>query len=256
MNNINNALNSIKEKYGKLSGEQLKMFALIFMILDHVGYRMMVSGNFDKSISLVRFGDVLRMFGRLAFPIFAFMISEGFRYTSDKRKYAMRLFVAAIFSEIPFDLLKNAGLKGYNGKYAWFDLSGQNVMLTFFLAVIMLILLDNYMMNKNTYYAYNEYVYVIVFCIIAYLVKCDYVFFGIIMIWLFYKFIDDFLIIAILISLIYIIQGEFFGILSIIPIFLYNGRRTNKLMDSKKANIHKYFFYVFYPVHMLILSFF
>lgn len=261
MNEVKEWLGEIKRKYGKLSGEQLKMIALLFMLLDHVGYRMTLDDLVDNTKLWISIGETFRVFGRIAFPIFAFMVAEGFRYTSDRKRYAIRMLVFAVISEVPFDMLRNYSMqKNYimhkNSEYSClFDMSGQNVMLTFFLAIVMLILIEEYKLRKSTYYAYYEYVIVICFGIVAYIVRCDYHYFGILLVWFFYKFVDEFYICAIFVVLMYFLQEEYMGAASLIPIFLYNGKRTNKLMSSGESKIHKYFFYVFYPLHMLILSF-
>ncbi|HAH17893.1 MAG TPA: hypothetical protein DCL29_02605 [Eubacterium sp.] len=255
MNEIKEWLEECKEKYGNLSGEQLKLIALFFMLLDHVGYRMTLWNLVDNTKLWIHIGDIFRVFGRIAFPIFAFLVAEGFRYTSDRKMYALRMFVFAVISEIPFDMLKNYSMHKNNDYSRFFDISSQNVMLTFFLAIVMLVLIEEYKLRKTTYYAYYEYVYVIGFCIFAYIVRCDYHYFGILLVWFFYKYVDEFYICVLFVALMYFIQGEYMGVVSLIPIFLYNGKRTNKLMSSRESKMHKYFFYVFYPLHMLILSF-
>lgn len=261
MNEIKEWLEECKEKYGKLSGEQLKLIALLFMVLDHVGYRMALDDLVSNPKLWISIGNTFRDFGRIAFPIFAFLVAEGFRYTSDRKRYAIRMFVFAVISEVPFDMLKNYSMqKNYlifriHDYSPLFDWSSQNVMLTFFLAIVMLTLIEDYKLKKTTYYAYLEYVYVIGFCIVAYIVRCDYHYFGILLVWIFYKYVDEFYICVIFVVLMYCIQGEYMGALSIIPIYLYNGKRTNKLMSCGESKMHKYFFYVFYPVHMVSLSF-
>ena len=77
-----------------ISQEMLKIIACVTMLLDHIGATM-VSG----------YG--LRIIGRIAFPIYCFLLVEGFTYTRNKAKYAMRLFVFALISEVPFDLALN-----------------------------------------------------------------------------------------------------------------------------------------------------
>jgi len=75
-----------------LSGSVLKWIAILTMLVDHVGACLLVS-NFT-----------LRQIGRIAFPLFCFLIAEGAVHTRDMKKYLLRLGVFAVFSELPFDL--------------------------------------------------------------------------------------------------------------------------------------------------------
>lgn len=76
-----------------------------------------------------------RAFGNLAFPLFAFLLVEGFFHTRDRRRYGRRLLLAAVVSEIPYDL-------AFSGR--WIDAQHQNVCLTFFLALVAMELLERY----------------------------------------------------------------------------------------------------------------
>ena len=109
-----------RKKYQILDGTTLKLIAMISMVFDHAGDMF--------------FPDVMwpRMIGRLAMPIFSFFIAEGFSHTRDKKKYLCRLGIFALISEIPFDL-------AFEGKIGF---SHQNIMLSFFLAVVALMLYD------------------------------------------------------------------------------------------------------------------
>ena len=99
-----------------LDGGALKCIAAALMLTDHVGAILLPEV------------PVLRCVGRLAFPIFAFFIAEGYAHTRDFGRYFRRLAILAVVSEIPFNL--------ENG--AVFDLTWQNVLFTFCLALLTL----------------------------------------------------------------------------------------------------------------------
>lgn len=93
------------------NGDFLKFLAMLTMLIDHIGYLFFPSQIW------------LRIIGRLSFPIFAFLISRGYRYTSDKRKYAVRLFIFGIISQIP---------------YHFFVPGKMNIMFTLFTGLIII----------------------------------------------------------------------------------------------------------------------
>lgn len=105
-----------------LSAASLKYLALLSMTADHIAVIVKPVAGF-------------RAFGDLAFPLFAFLLVEGFFHTRDRRRYEGRLLLAAFISEIPYDL-------AFSGR--WLDTQHQNVCLTFFLALIAMELLERY----------------------------------------------------------------------------------------------------------------
>ena len=89
-----------------LSGSALKVIAMVTMVIDHVGGHLT-----DHSIVLFSLGNyqirlflLMRMIGRMAFPIFAFLLAEGFFHTRSRLKYGVSLLVFALISEIPWNL--------------------------------------------------------------------------------------------------------------------------------------------------------
>ena len=83
-----------------LSGSALKVIALVSMVTDHCAYYLMEHGTLLY--------EVMRCFGRIAFPVFAFLIAEGFRHTRNWMKYFLRLLGFAVVSEVPWYLLNGA----------------------------------------------------------------------------------------------------------------------------------------------------
>ena len=80
-----------------LNSEAVKIIALVTMLIDHIGYIMY--GHIDTGVY-----NVLRGIGRISFPLFAFLIAEGFFYTKDEKKYLLRIMSFAFISEIPFNM--------------------------------------------------------------------------------------------------------------------------------------------------------
>ena len=112
-----------------ISGSTLKLIAIITMLIDHTGATVILAITRHPAIiadparlALWRqVYSISRDIGRLAFPIFCFLLVEGFLHTHDIRKYAQRLFLFALVSEIPFDIALKTG---------WYDPGKQNVYFT------------------------------------------------------------------------------------------------------------------------------
>lgn len=84
----------------RLSGSALKVIAVLSMVADHSAYYLMEHGTLLY--------EVMRCFGRIAFPVFAFLITEGFRHTRNRMKYFLQLLGFAVVSELPWYLLNGA----------------------------------------------------------------------------------------------------------------------------------------------------
>ena len=121
------------EKKKGISGSTLKMIEIVTMVIDHIGAAvlarlLMVNGlgeldqtNADAIMQWLSANGalywtytVMRMIGRVAFPIFCFLLVEGFLHTHDVKKYAMRLGLFALLSEIPFDLACSSKILEFN----------------------------------------------------------------------------------------------------------------------------------------------
>lgn len=207
------------KKWG-INGFTLKWIAMISMIIDHTG--MVLFPQYR----------ILRIVGRLAFPIYCFLLVEGAVHTLDIRKYLGRLFLFALISEIPYDLACSGQL--------W-DFSSQNVFFTLFLGLSAIFVLQS-QLNK-------AYCVVLVAALIfaAQYIHTDYGSFGVFVILLFYVFRERlFLKTAAFIVLDLFFYGgiQSYAVVSLIPILCYNGKRGPGM---------KYLFYLFYPVHLLVL---
>ena len=217
-------------KYKLLPQEGLKLIACVTMLLDHIG------------ASIYR-STALRIIGRLSFPIYCFLLAEGIRRTRDPKKYLLRLGLGALLSELPFDLLFYGGL----------TLRSQNVMLTLFLGAAMLLAMQKYSKPPIRLLLIGA------FCLLAELLNTDYGGKGILLIALFGLtdrlpiHLAGLVLISLLSSFGRIrllglpVPIQLFGVLAMIPIGLYNGR---KLTGSRPV---QWSFYLFYPVHMLLL---
>ena len=105
-----------------LTGTALKLIAVVTMFLDHIGAAILESTAIwvilddaaettidyffnSSALEVIRNADViLRAIGRVSFPIFCFLLVEGFLHTKNLRKYFLQLGVFALLSEVPFDL--------------------------------------------------------------------------------------------------------------------------------------------------------
>lgn len=208
----------------------LKLIAIISMLIDHVTV-VFITGN----LWLYSIG---RIIGRLAFPIFVFLIVEGFFHTRNIKKYLTRLGIFAIISEIPFDL---AFYNSYMHK------GHQNIFFTLFLGLLAIYLIntvENKYKSKMLFVNLANAGITMAFSLAAALLKTDYGFMGILLIVAFYLFRGSK---PLLIFSMLILSGDLIqacSVLSIIPIAFYNGQKGRNI---------KYFFYVFYPAHLLIL---
>lgn len=222
------------KKYQLIDGTVLKIIAMISMVFDHVGDMF--------------FPDALwmRMIGRLAMPIFSFCIAEGYAHTRDKKKYLLRMGVFALVSEIPFDL-------AFEGKVG---LAHQNIMLTFFLSILALMLFDRIRGDRDPetgrYRAERTtaaFLAVAAMAALALIVRADYTIFAVFAVFLFYVFRRSHPLVRSGIGVAFLSLTRTVGYycatgLSFLPLAMYNGKRGKGL---------KWLFYVFYPGHLLLL---
>ncbi len=133
------------KKIWGLNQTQLKFIAILSMLVDHLVYGIFEVGLYQNIISAANITiggsyvtgemmDKIHFFGRIvigrvAFPLFCFFIVQGFMHTRNRMKYALRLFIFAFISEVPFDLVSSNTI---------FDPNYQNVFFTLFLVLMYL----------------------------------------------------------------------------------------------------------------------
>ena len=158
---------SISPKYKVLSGSSLKLIALIAMIIDHAAYHILdnmafaITPLFSIGSTSVTIYWICRKIGRIAFPIYAFLISEGYLHTHDKRKYGLSLLVFAFISEIPWNLEHTGDI---------LLPSSQNVFFTLFLGFLAIYFCENWMADRDV----KDLVLLTGIFAISYFLKADY----------------------------------------------------------------------------------
>lgn len=228
----------------------LHVMAMLLMLCDHL-WATVVPGN-----------DWLTCLGRLAYPIFAFLLVEGYFHTRSLKKYALRLLVWALLSEIPFDLVM--------GSAVFYPLH-QNVLWTFLISLGLIHL------NEKAKGAGKRWLRVLAAAgtvllgfLLGLLTMVDYHYAGIFTVLTFYFFrgrhwwcfLGQALLLAyinveILAGYVYelhLLGGTFYferqalALLALIPIWLYRGKQ------GSHSRAFQYFCYGFYPMHLLVLG--
>lgn len=226
----------------------LKLIAIITMVIDHFGDIL-----YHGQLSWMNY------IGRIAFPIFAFQISEGYIHTHNLKKYFLRLLLFAIISQIPYSWFH----------YIVFSSINLNVIFTLILGLLA-IHFYQFLINKSNSFSTNKniaasyqllgIIVVLLLGLFAEFSHFDYGFWGVFLIFVFYILRDKKIlrnIAVIIITFIYyiptlmfshfnilVVELFLFTILPLVFINMYNGQ---------KGKNSKLLFYIFYPVHLIIL---
>lgn len=245
-------LQRVKRDIG-FSHNFLTVVAMISMFLDHAALTLIKNGKlygfdidlYNNAVMLddakfwIVLYNVMRIIGRLSFPIFAFLIVEGFRKTSNLFKYFLRLLLLAFISEIPYDLMV------FNEFLTVRCFAIQNVVFTYTIGLLMLTCMR--LMS-----GFPSFLTVFVAALAAFLTKMlrtDYAIEGIILIYIFYIFRFDLnikCIFALIVTFLMSIE-HYYGtaIFSVFFIYFYDGKKG--YVDIGRIA------YIFYPLHMLLL---
>lgn len=207
------------------------------MLIDHIGaviLARMIYAAGDMEIYDIY--QILRKIGRIAFPIFCFLLVEGFIYTSNAKKYALRLGIFALISEIPFDLAFQSEVFGF--EY-------QNVFFTLLFGLLAMMAYQ-YVEEKipvNKGLCIFLQILVVGICMaIAEFVRTDYAALGVLCIMLLYVFRNNKFYQIIVGGLLF--MDNWTAIFGFLLTLFYNGKRGINM---------KYIFYLFYPLHLLLL---
>lgn len=232
-----------------ISGSTLKIIAIIAMLTDHIG-AVVVLGFLRHACYgrwLVILYYVMRLLiGRIAFPIFCFLLVEGFSHTRNVVKYALRLFLFALISEIPFNLALEGRL---------FVPEYQNVFFTLFIGLLVMMAYRGIAEKLKAAVWIKLILYIVALGAgmgLAFCLKTDYDAIGVGCIMALYIFRKNKAAqitagcAGFFASCFFTGGSELTAPLAFIPIAFYNGERGLKI---------KYFFYLFYPIHLLVLYF-
>ncbi|MCE9238073.1 conjugal transfer protein TraX [Bacteroides thetaiotaomicron] len=213
----------------RLSGSALKVIAMIFMVIDHVALYLMEHGTVLY--------ETMRCIGRIAFPVFAFLIAEGFIHTRSRYRYFFTLLGFAVISEIPWYMLNGA-----DGTH--------NVMFTLALGLATLMVLENLLQRSLVL----GFLWTLGMAGLAFWLEVDYEWRGILLIVILYLFnrhghsfpyskgMQFFCTFALIMH-----YGVIGAVMACMILCLYNGTR-----GFIHGSIAKYGFYAFYPVHLIL----
>lgn len=227
----------LNERFRILSGSALKLIAVISMLIDHSALLLGPELAFLSSPLLTVFGKeitlyfIMRKIGRLAFPIFCFLICEGFLHTRNQKRYLLQLFLFAFISEVPFNLMLSGNV---------FLAAKQNIFFTLFLGALLIYI------SEHAAVEWKKAIIMLVVLYAAIVLKTDYGVGGTALIMLIYLCRTR---PAVQVAAAFpLLSGNVAALAAFVPINLYNGQR-----GFIKSNALKYGFYLFYPLHILVL---
>lgn len=229
----------------KLNRTQIRYIAIAAMLIDHTAALLLPP---EKYPALTILYVLMRTVGRIAGPVMFYFLAEGYRYTSSKLRYGIRLLSFGILSQIPYSL----------AKYGQISLSDLNVIVTLFMSFMMLVVAAK--VNEKVLKG------IVVFIFMILTTFSDWGILGPFMVWLFYIYREDrkkqlvsfaSLCVALLVATLFVVfegNTEWYeclcqigNLLVILLLWLYNGE------IGSKNRFNHWFFYVFYPAHLMLL---
>lgn len=227
-----------KKKWQCLSGSWLKIIAMVTMLIDHTAYFLLYE-NFDIAQTLFTVGTtrvtvyyILRTIGRTAFPIYCFLLAEGYLHTKNRLKYGINLLAFALISELPWNFV-------HVGSWLYEE---QNVFFTLFFGYLCLCLMESEKLHLLLRGAGVAAV-----CLVSYFFKADYGYMGVavvIAMYLLRKYA-----VARAAVCVCLLNVTWRTLPAFAAMELYNGER-----GFIRGRVGKYICYAFYPLHLLILG--
>lgn len=220
-----------------LSGSWIKLLALLSMSMDHFA-AFILRANPQMHEALFNIGHtkitayyLMRLFGRLAFPMFAFLLVEGFVHTKSRKRYGISLLLFALLSELPWNLVHSGTLL----------YPTQNVFFTLFIGFLGLCAIERYEHSPK-----ELAVSLLTLLATSVFLRADFGISGFGFIIIMYLLRNQRILQAVACSC--VLSSRWIAGLAFIPISMYNGKR-----GFIKGPVLKYAFYLFYPVHLLII---
>ena len=243
-----------------ISGSTLKIIAMACMLIDHFAASVLativmqmhgtISIDDAAKYPLVIIYLVMRIIGRISFPIYIFLVVEGMRHTHDRYRYFGRMAVFALISEIPFDMAFNITRQQAMGGRIY-ELNSQNVFFTLAIGLLALIVIRK-LQEMSIAEAVRGIAVVLVTAAgmgLAYCLKTDYAGIGVLAIVIMYLLRDSrgktAATASTCTSLLLAGVLEIGAYMAVLPISFYNGKKGINL---------KYIFYAYYPMHLLLLG--
>lgn len=244
----------------RLNKIHLQLIAIIAMTIDHLAW-LLFPGYPKETFPLI-----MHIIGRLAFPIMAYFIAEGYQYTRNRKKYLFRIFIFALISHVPY-MMQSTAFKEYGalslipfatGEGVARFLNQTSVLWAYFIGLVMLIVNDSEKINK-----FVKVLLIVILAILAFPSDWSCIASLVILsiatnrnkpirqiLWSMFYVVLYGVIYAITSDLVYgLIQlGVIFAL---IPLFFYNGKKSENQSLNK---FMKWFFYIYYPLHLLIIG--
>ncbi len=214
-----------------ISAAVLKWLAVVTMVMDHFA----VAVYWQLPVHRYDVYFVLRKIGRIAFPIYCFLLVEGFFHTKNVKKYLRNCLLFAVLSEIPFDM-------AIFGKIVYPQ--GQNVYFTLCIGLCALMLLNRLRARYEMKYVFLQLLIIVLSACMGEVLDVDYHWKGVLFIIMFYyirnaqEWVRN---IAVIGAFAYEVTAP----LAVIPLHFYNGKRGRQ---------SKYLFYAVYPLHLLVFG--